>query len=165
MFRLITRQISHLFSTSLNFCIPFGHFAVRLWLAKIFLAAGLLKISSWVTTVYLFSFEYHVPLLPPEIAAGLSTFIELVWPVLLVFGFGGRFMYVVFFVYNLVAMLSYPVLLTPDGYVGLQQHINWGLLIMMLMFYGSGKISIDYYIQKHWHNREKTDATRRIRQK
>lgn len=147
MFTWITKTISHSFSASLNSFIPLGHLAIRCWLASIFLPAGLLKSESWISTVYLFSYEYHVPFLEPEVAAFLSTFIELSWPILLILGLGGRFMYVVFFLYNLIAMISYPYLWTQSGYVGLQQHINWGLLIMMLMFYGSGKLSLDYYLK------------------
>ena len=131
-----------------NFFVPIGHLLIRLWLANIFLSAGLVKIETWVSTVTLFTYEYHVPFLPPELAAVLATFIELVWPVLLIVGLGGRFMYFVLFVYNAIAVISYPYLLTPVGYAGLQQHINWGLLLMMLMFYGSGKLSLDYWLQQ-----------------
>ncbi|HVV69653.1 MAG TPA: DoxX family protein [Gammaproteobacteria bacterium] len=131
-----------------NFFVPIGHLLIRLWLAHIFFSAGLVKIQTWLSTVTLFTYEYHVPFLPPELAAVLATFIELVWPVLLVLGLGGRFMYFVLFVYNIIAVISYPYLLTAVGYAGLQQHINWGLLIMMLMFYGSGKLSLDYLLQR-----------------
>lgn len=153
MFTWITNKIGYLFSATLSFFTPIGHLAIRLWIAEIFFSAGLLKAQSWVSTVYLFSFEYHVPFLPPEVAAILSTGIELLWPALLVLGLGGRFMYVVLFVYNIIAVLAYPVLWTAAGYSGLQQHINWGLLIMMLMFYGSGKISLDYWLKTHWAHR------------
>lgn len=155
MFTTIVNKVTKLFSATLDFFIPFGHLTIRFWLAYVFFAAGILKLESWVSTVYLFTYEYQVPLLPPEIAAGISTFVEIVWPALLILGLGGRFMYVVLFVYNIVCIISYPVFFTPDGYAGLQQHINWGLLIMMLMFYGSGKFSVDYLIQHHWFSRNK----------
>jgi putative oxidoreductase len=140
--------LAHAFNLSLDFLTPLGHVLIRIWLAYIFFGAGLVKIQSWDSTVYLFTNEYHVPLLPPYVAAVIATIVELVWPVLLVLGLGGRFMYFILFVYNAIAAFSYPFLWTSQGYAGLQQHINWGLLIMMLMFYGSGKLSIDYWLQK-----------------
>ena len=146
MFTWIAKTISRFFSASLNSFIPLGHLVIRVWLASIFLPAGLLKSESWVSTVYLFSYEYQVPFLNPELAAYLATVIELTWPFLLILGLGGRFSYVILFFYNIIAVISYPPLLTDQGYTGLQQHINWGLLIMMLMFYGNGKLSLDYWI-------------------
>lgn len=147
MFTWIAKNISRIFSTSLDSFIPLGHLAIRAWLASVFLPAGLLKSDSWVSTVYLFSYEYQVPFLNPEVAAYLATFIELTWPILMILGLGGRFSYVILFFYNIIAIISYPPLLTAQGYTGLQQHINWGLLIMMLMFYGNGKLSLDYWIR------------------
>ncbi len=147
MFMEKINKISQFFATINGVVTPIGHLVVRVWLANIFFSAGLVKIQTWLSTVTLFTYEYHVPLLPPELAAVLATGIELIWPVLLVLGLGGRLMYFVLFVYNLMAVVSYPFLWTAVGFAGLQQHINWGLLIMMLIFYGSGKLSIDYLLQ------------------
>ena len=44
------------------------------------------KLANWDTTIELFTEEYKVPVLPPEIAAYLATSIELSMPVLLVLG-------------------------------------------------------------------------------
>ncbi len=135
---------------AMEFLTPFGDLLARLWIADIFFKAGLNKIQTWSTTVTLFTYEYHVPLLSPETAAIIGTGAELVLPVLLVLGLGGRFCILLFFIYNAVAAISYPFLWTPEGQVGLDQHINWGLLIMMLMFHGSGKLSLDYLIRKYY---------------
>lgn len=133
---------------AMEFLTPFGDLLVRVWIASIFFKAGLNKIQAWDTTITLFTYEYHVPFLSPWAAAMLGTVAELVLPVLLVLGLGGRFCILLFFIYNTVAAISYPFLWTPEGQVGLEQHINWGLLIMMLMFHGSGKLSLDYLIRK-----------------
>ncbi len=135
-------KLAHLFTKTLDFLTPVGDLIVRLWIANIFFKAGLVKIQSWSTTLNLFTYEYKVPLLSPEVAAILGTAAELILPVLLVLGLGGRFFIVVFFVYNVITALSYPFLWTPEGSVGLQEHINWGLLLMMLMLHGSGKITL-----------------------
>ena len=139
-----------------DFLAPVGDLLARIWVAKIFFMAGLTKIATWDSTLMLFTHEYHVPFLPPEWAAVIGTGAELILPVLLVLGLGGRFIIFIFFIYNAVAMISYPFLWTADGTAGLHQHITWGLLLMLLMFHGSGKLSLDYLIRKyHGHHLER----------
>lgn len=149
----IIAKIIRPFIRSLEFLTPLGDLIVRIWIASIFFKSGLLKLESWNSTVNLFTYVYHVPLLPPYFAAVLGTVAELVLPILLVLGLGGRFCILIFFIYNAVAAISYPFLWTPEGYIGLQQHINWGLLLMMLMLHGPGKWSLDYWIRlRHGHH-------------
>ena len=150
--RVIARIIGP-FLKALEFLTPLGDLIVRIWIAGIFFKAGLLKLQSWSSTVALFTYEYNVPFLSPVVAAWIGTAAELILPILLVLGLGGRFCIFIFFVYNAVAMFSYPFLWTPEGSVGLQEHINWGLLIMMLMLHGPGKWSLDHWIrQRHGHH-------------
>src|SRR5208282_832103 len=73
-----------------RFPLSILQFIFRFSIASVFWHAGLTKISSWQTTIVLFRDEYHVPLLPPEIAAYLATTVELTCPVLLVLGFAAR---------------------------------------------------------------------------
>ena len=47
---------------------------IRLYLSKVFFRSGLTKIRDWDTTLTLFRDEYHVPVLPPELAAVMGTF-------------------------------------------------------------------------------------------
>lgn len=129
---------------------PFGDLLARLWIAKIFFLSGLTKIQNWQTTLMLFKDEYHVPLMSHSVAAYLGTGFELILPIFLVLGLGGRFFIFIFFIYNIMCMISFHFLWTPAGQVGLDDHINWGLLLMLLMFHGSGKISLDYLIHKKW---------------
>ena len=60
--------------------------AARLYVSSVFLKSGYLKLSSWESTLGLFRDEYHVPLLPSDIAAVTGTAGELFFPVLLVLG-------------------------------------------------------------------------------
>src|SRR3989344_489879 len=136
----------------LRFLSPVGDLIVRFWLAKIFFDSGLTKIQSWESTVLLFTNAYHVPLLSPPVAAFLGTACELILPVLLVLGLGGRIAIFIFFIYNIVAMISYNFLWTPSGAAGLEEHINWALLLMVLMLHGPGKLSIDYWLHKRHHS-------------
>ena len=48
---------------------PAAQLAARWFIAGVFFRSGLTKIADWETTVALFTDEYHVPLLSPELAA------------------------------------------------------------------------------------------------
>jgi hypothetical protein len=50
------------------------------------LELGTTKLANWDTTIALFTDDYQVPLLPPEIVAHMATTVELSTPVLLVLG-------------------------------------------------------------------------------
>ena len=130
---------------------PVGDLLARAWIAKVFFQSGLTKIASWQTTVMLFSTQYQVPFLQPEVAAYLGTAAELILPILLLVGLGGRIMILIFFLYNIICVISYNFLWTPQGTMGLDQHICWGLLLAMLMFHGPGKISLDYLFLKRYY--------------
>jgi putative oxidoreductase len=148
-FARVLRPFLHL----LVFLTPVFDLLARLWVSYIFFLAGQSKLLSWESTVLLFTHEYHVPLLPPYPAAVLGTAAEIILPILLMLGLGGRLCIFMFFVYNLIAMISYPFLWTPDGQTGLYQHICWGLLLGLLMCHGPGKLSLDYLIRKrHGHH-------------
>ena len=140
----------------LDFIRPLADLATRLWIAWIFFQSGLVKLQSWPTTIALFQSEYHVPFLSSHAAAVLGTAAELILPVLLAIGLGGRLTILLFFVYNASTVVSYHFLWTPDGWNGLAQHINWGLLLALLMTHGSGKLSVDYWLKRrHGHHFEK----------
>jgi len=91
----------------------------RLYVARVFLLSGLTKIHDWSVTLALFQNEYHVPVLSPAVAATLGTATELSMPVLLALGLGTRFAAGVLFVFNIVAVVSYPDL--PD--IAVKDHI------------------------------------------
>lgn len=130
----------------LDFLSPLVDLGVRLWVANVFWKSGLTKIANWDATVWLFTNEYHVPLLSPEVAAAAGTFTELLFPVLLVLGLGGRFAAFVLFVFNIIAVISYPDL----NAVGLKDHIYWGILLLVTLAHGPGKLSVDYVLRRRW---------------
>ena len=57
--------------------------ALRLYVGSVFFKAGLAKIRDWDATLALFHDEYHVPLLPPDLAAMMGATGELCLPLLL----------------------------------------------------------------------------------
>ena len=129
---------------------PVGDLLLRLWVAYAFWVSGLAKIQSWDSTLYLFQEEYSVPLLPPEIAAYLGTAVELAFPVLLAFGLLGRFAAGVLFLFNIVAVISYPDL----NAAGLEQHKVWGIMSLVCLLHGPGKLSLDYWIGRRFFNND-----------
>ena len=117
---------------------------LRLYVGRVFLLSGLTKIQDWTVTLALFENEYHVPLLSPDVAAVLSTAIELSMPILLALGLGTRFAAGGLFVFNIVAVVSYPDL--PD--IAVKDHILWGLMLLVLFFHGSGVLSADRLLSR-----------------
>jgi putative oxidoreductase len=117
---------------------------VRLYVASVFFKSGLTKIASMDTTILLFTHEYQVPLLSPTLAAYLGTAAELVLPVMLALGLGGRLAAAGLFVFNVVAVLSYPDL----NAVGVMQHEYWGMLLLVPLLFGPGKLSMDWIIRR-----------------
>jgi putative oxidoreductase len=122
----------------------FVNLALRLYVAEIFFKSGLTKIQSWDTTLILFEYEYAVPFISPELAAYSGTAAELILPVLLVIGLGGRFAAWALFVFNIMAVVSYPDL----NEIGKVWHYAWGLALLIPMFYGPGILSIDHWLRR-----------------
>lgn len=114
--------------------------AARLWIAKTFFMSGLVKIKSWDATIALFTDEYQVPILPPEIAAYMAAGAELTLPVLLVAGLVTPVAALGLFIMTMVIELFI--------YPGTTDHYHWMLLLGILMTHGSGKFGADYWIWK-----------------
>ena len=128
---------------------PLAALAARLYVAQVFFLSGLTKLRDWDTTLALFADEYHVPLLPTEWAAVMGTGGELVLPVLLVLGLGGRFAALGLFVVNAVAVISLADI-TPAA---LQQHQFWGSLLLGLLLWGPGRWALDTALARRWASR------------
>ena len=124
---------------ALNAAQPLAALAARIYIAQVFFLSGLPKIRDWETTLLLFTEEYKVPLLSPQLAAISGTAGELVLPVLLLIGLAGRFSALGLSVVNVVAVVS----LADIAPAALQQHITWGVLLAALAVYGLGKWSVD----------------------
>ena len=123
---------------------PIADLLIRIWVANVFWKSGLTKIGNFDTTLFLFEHEYAVPMLPFEMAAYLGTAVELIFPILLVIGLGGRIAAGVLFLFNIVAVISYPTLNAP----GILQHQIWGIMLLIPLLRGPGVISIDHFIRK-----------------
>jgi putative oxidoreductase len=118
---------------------PLAQLAARGYVGQAFFLSGLTKLRDWDTTLALFADEYHVPLLPPDVAAVAGTTGEMALPVLLVLGLAGRFAAAGLSVVNVVAVLS----LAEIAPAALQQHVFWGSLLVGLVLWGPGRWSLD----------------------
>jgi putative oxidoreductase len=126
---------------------PLVLLAARVYVTDVFWKSGWLKLTAWPSTLDLFREEYHVPLLPPEMAAVAGTFGELFFPALLVLGLFGRIGALGTFFVNAMAVISYSNVLLADGYeAALGNHILWGSLLLGLIVFGPGKISLDAWL-------------------
>ncbi|CAH8241557.1 membrane protein [Vibrio aestuarianus] len=116
----------------------------RLWVARAFFNSGLVKIASWDSTLYLFELEYQVPILPWELAAYLGTAAELTLPIFVALGLLSRPMALALFIFNIVAVISYPVLWEQGFY----DHQLWGLMLLLVVIWGAGPISLDKVLRQ-----------------
>ena len=120
--------------------------AARLGVADVFWRSGQTKVSGFSIreeTFYLFREEYKVPLLPPDLAAYLSTVGEHVFPILLFLGLASRLSAL-----GLLAMTMVIQLFVVPG--GWPEHILWLSLLALIIARGPGAISIDHLI---WNSR------------
>lgn len=123
--------------------IPLFDLSVRLYLAQIFWKGGMVKLSSWMSTVMLFTMVYDVPVLPPELAAYLATAVELGGSFLLAIGLGGRWAALSLFGLNIIASISYGQL----SEAALQEAFYWGILFLYFVLHGPGLLSVDALLQ------------------
>ena len=126
-----------------RYLTPVLDLGLRIWMAHVFFMSGLQKIGDWGSTVFLFDFEYQVPLLPPEVAAFLATSFELVMPVLLVIGLMTRFAALV---------IQFVLGATNPAYDHLA-HYYWMILLVTIVLRGPGRISIDHYLAQRFARR------------
>lgn len=135
---------------------PFTLLCMRFWVAWAFWQAGLVKIADPAGTQFLFESMYHVPLLSPDVAAGLGTWIELIVPWFVGLGLFGRPFAVFLFVYNIIAFTSFPALWPHGFWHGLfnttdfADHKVWGLMLMAVIAWGPGALSLDKLIGVMW---------------
>ena len=104
------------------------------------------KVRDWEATLFLFSEEYHVPLLPPELAAWMGTGGELVFASLLALGLVSRPAAGGVFLLNAVAAYSYPDI----SAAGLKDHVLWAVLSTTLVLFGPGRLALDAWLIKRF---------------
>jgi putative oxidoreductase len=122
--------------------VPYSVLAIplRFAVATVFWNSAMTKLANWETAIALFTEEYKVPLLPPELAAYMAATIELTTPVLLVLGLATRPAALV-----LLGMTTViEVFVYPQAW---PTHIQWAAMLLVLLFRGPGKLSFDHLIR------------------
>jgi putative oxidoreductase len=124
--------------------IPYGLVALasRFAVADVFWRSARTKVNGFSIreeTFYLFREEYRVPLLPPDLAAYLSTIGEHVFSVLLFIGLASRLSALGLFGMTLVIQLF----VVPGGW---PEHVLWFSLLTLIIARGPGAISLDHLI-------------------
>lgn len=112
----------------------------RLGVAAVFLLSARTKVEDLITlkpeTFALFTYEYNVPLLPPEIAAYLATYAEHAFSILLILGLLTRVSAAGLIVMTLVIQ----VFVYPDAW---PTHLTWAGPMLYLLARGGGALSVD----------------------
>jgi len=145
----ILTRIQDLSARLLDPLQPIFLLATRWYVSWQFLKSGWLKVTAWQSTLELFRDEYHVPLLPPNLAAVVGSFGELFFPILLILGLGGRIGPLGLFAVNLMAVISYAHVLLAEGFeAALAQHVLWGYMLLMLAIFGNGRLALDSLVTK-----------------
>jgi putative oxidoreductase len=122
--------------------VPYALLAIplRLAVATVFWNSGMTKLADWNATLALFTDEYQLPLLPPELAANLALSIEVTTPILLVFGLLTRPTALV-----LLGMTTViEVFVYPQAW---PTHIQWAAMLLVLLCRGAGAFSLDALIE------------------
>ena len=119
--------------------------AVPFWRSGILKWNGFLKLSDTAVTLFTDEFTLHLPGGPyhfpaPALVAFLSATGEILFPVLLVLGFGTRLAAL-----GLLFITAVVELTVPDGW---PVHITWAAMALGIMAWGPGRISVDHLVRR-----------------
>ena len=112
----------------------------RVSMGAVFLQSARTKVDGFLnvtdSAVYLFTEEYKLPLLPPEVAAHLATYAEHLFAALLVLGLFTRLAAL-----GLLGMaLVIQIFVYPEAW---PTHLSWAGLLLYLLARGAGIASLD----------------------
>lgn len=118
----------------------------RVSIAAIFFQSGRTKVEGFLTltesTYELFRTEYRLPLVPPEVAAHMSAYVETFVPMLLVMGIFTRASALL-----LLGMTTIiEVFVYPDAW---PTHLSWAAILLYLIARGGGRLSLDRVFRIH----------------
>lgn len=121
--------------------------AMRIGVGSVFFKAGLLKYQSFEFAVKLFEDEYKVPILSPLVAARITMFNELTWPVFLFLGLATRFATLP--ILGSIAVIQ--VFVYPSAWT---ENLVWASILVMLLTRGAGALSLDFLIERYFATRK-----------
>lgn len=112
-------------------------------IASVFFLSGRTKVEGLLTikdsTYVLFTEEYRLPIIPPEVAAHVATYAEHIFPLMLVLGLATRV--------SALALLGMTAVIQLFVYPGAwATHLTWAALLVLLAARGGGDWSLDRLI-------------------
>jgi putative oxidoreductase len=111
--------------------------AGRVAIFHVFWNSAQSKLASWPVTLQLFTLEYRVPLLPPDVAAVLATAAELGGAILIILGLFTRF--------AALALLGLVAVIQLFVFAGnWAEHLLWASLLLLFVARGAGAFSLDH---------------------
>jgi putative oxidoreductase len=121
--------------------VPYSVLAIplRFAVATVFWNSAMAKLANWETAISLFTEEYKVPLLPPDLAAYMAATIELTTPLLLMLGLATR--PAAFVLLGMTTVIE--VFVYPQAW---PTHIQWAAMLLVLLCRGSGTLSLDHWL-------------------
>ena len=120
--------------------------AMRIGVGSVFFKSGLLKYQSFEFAVKLFEDEYKVPILSPTVAARITMFNELTWPVFLFLGLATRFATLPL----LGSIAVIQLFVYPSAWT---ENLMWASILVMLLTRGAGVLSLDHLIERYFEKR------------
>lgn len=116
---------------------PFWRSGIRKW-------DGFLQLNDTATYLFANELKLHLPGGPydfpmPAVTAFLSGSGEIIFPILLVFGFATRFAALGLLVMTIIIQLTVPT--------GWPVHITWAAMALAIMAWGPGQVSVDRIFQ------------------
>ena len=110
---------------------------------SVFFRSGTQKLSDWNATLQLFQNEYHVPVLPPTVAAYMAASLELGASTLVLVGLFTRA--------GVAALLGMTTVIEifvyPEAW---PDHIQWLAFMFIILARGPGKIALDELLFRKW---------------
>ena len=117
--------------------------AIRWYVGWQFFKSGMIKLHDWHATLSLFHTEYHVPVLPPNVAAVMGASGEITFPLLLFVGLFSRPAALGLLFVNVMAVISYPALFGFECPAAINDHFYWGVMLVTIAVWGPGGLSVD----------------------
>lgn len=114
----------------------------RVGIAGVFWRSGQTKVNGFEVTdatYFLFRQEYALPIIPPDIAAGLAAFAEHFFPALLILGLASRL--------SALALLGMTLVIQIFVYPGSwPEHAVWAAALAVIIARGPGVLSLDHLL-------------------
>ena len=118
---------------------------LRIYVAWVFLKSGMHKIGDWETTLYLFEYEYAVPLLPLRTGRLSGHLRRTGVPDVPDCRFRHAFLRLALTAVNIMAVVSYYATLAKGA--GLVWHYLWAAMLFTNVIYGGGFFSVDHWLK------------------